>query len=177
MSPFHDTEDLQAELQAFLEAFVESEAGSRAAQCAQDGGLDGVLVLRTVNPDGVVCLDVPGRRVMTASGDEVAVELELDAGDLHDLLLNRLGPVEISQLYETDRVRFAGRPQALGAVAVLAGELQPFYPDSLANRGRDDLLGTPAPEIRTVWDVDGPPREVIGKRRPWQRPKKSADAL
>ncbi len=174
---FRDGEDLQGELRAFLNAFVGSDAGASAATAARQAGFEGTLVLRTVNPVGVVCLDVAGRRVSATPGDDVAVELEFDAGDLHELLLNRLGPVEISQLYETDRISFSGRPEALGFVVTLAGALQPFYPDSLAARGRGDLLDTPAREIRAVWDIDGPPREVIGKRRPWQRPKRSSEAL
>lgn len=177
MSHFATAEELQAELGAFLREFVGSETGRRAADAAREAGLTGPLVLRTVNPAAAVWLDVSEGRVEAAPDGEPVVELELEADDLHDLLLNRLGPVEISQLYETDRVRFAGPPEALGALAILAGQLQPFYPESLARRGRQDLLDTPARPTRTLWDVDGPPREVIGKRRPWQRPKRTAEAV
>jgi hypothetical protein len=175
MTYFADAQDLQTELKAFLEDFVRSPAAERACRVARDDGLGRVLALRTNNPSTAVRLDIVGRRVMTAAEKDTAgVDLELEADDLHDLLLNRLGPVEISQLYETDGVQFAGRPEALAAVAVLAGELQPFYPAGLTKRGRADLLQTPERHTRVFWEVSGPPKEVIGRRRPWQRPKKTA---
>lgn len=173
MGFFRDGDELQAELCAFLGDFVASDAAARAAA---ETGFEGVLVLRTVNPESAVSLDVSGRRVSSGAVDNGAVELELEADDLHHILLNRLGPVEISRLYETDCVRFAGRPEALGAVALLAGRVQQFYPDSLMRRGRQDLLDTPAPATGDLWDVGGPPKEVIGKRRPWQRPTKAASS-
>ncbi len=174
MSYFQSPADAQGELQAFLTAFVESHQGAQAAEDAKASEHGGTIVLRTLNPASVLSVDVAGRRVSTEATSGATVELEFQADDLHDVLLNRLGPVEISQLYETQRVGFAGRPEALGAVAVLAGQVQPFYPDSLARRGRQDLLNTPARPCGATWEVDEPPREVIGKRRPWQREKPTA---
>lgn len=174
MSYFDSSAEVQGVLEAFLTDFVNSDEGARAAQAAGGSEHGGVLVLRTINPDSVVSLDVPGRCVIGEAAPGAVVELEFEADDLHDILLNRLGPVEISQLYETDRVGFAGRPEALGAVAVLAGQAQPFYPDSLTRRGRQGLLNTPVRPSGATWQVSGPPKEIIGKRRPWQREKQTA---
>ena len=72
-----------------------------------------------------------------------------------------------------DPVHFSGPPEHLAAFIALAGSLQPYYPASLSERGRQDLLATPAPPTKVAWgspdDVLNP-RKVIGKRRPWQRP-------
>lgn len=177
MSYFENSAEVQGELEAFLTDFVNSDEGIRAAQAAATSEHGGVLVLRTINPASVVSLDIPRRLVAGEVTFDAVVELEFEADDLHDILLNRLGPVEISQLYETDCVGFAGRPEALGAVAILAGQAQPFYPDSLTRRGRQDLLSTPARPVGVTWQVSGPPKEIIGKRRPWQREKQTAASV
>jgi hypothetical protein len=106
--------------------------------------------------------------------DDPGATLELAAPDLHDVLLERLGPVEISRLVEEGRLRLVGTPEALAASVVLAAGVQPHYAASLRERGRDALLATPAPPTREIWESDEPPPPVFGVRRPWQRPKGAA---
>ena len=91
--------------------------------------------------------------------------------------LERLGPVEISRLLEEGRVHLEGPPPALAALLILAGRLQPHYPATLRERGRDDVLAAPGPEIGVIWEAEGPPPSLVGQRRPWQRarPSRAAD--
>jgi hypothetical protein len=63
---------------------------------------------------------------------------------------------------------------------MLAGPMQPHYPASLARRGREDLLNTPMPPAKVAWGSPEDalsPKRVIGRRRQWQRPKRSAEAV
>jgi hypothetical protein len=96
------------------------------------------------------------------------------------VLLDRLDPVQLSRLYETGRLAFSGAARDLAALIMLAGPMQPHYPASLARRGREDLLSTPMPPTKVAWGSPEEalsPRRVIGRRRAWQRPKRSAEAV
>jgi hypothetical protein len=170
---FASREELEAELVAFLEAFLASPDGEAASAAA--GEQESTVLLRAVNPEAVVSVDLRARTVSLHPAEDPVVEVELEADALHDILLERLDAVQISRLYETDRVRFRGRPEHLAALVALAGPLQPYYPATLADRGRDDLLATPVPPTKVAWGSPEDalnPRKVIGKRRPWQRPKR-----
>ena len=90
---------------------------------------------------------------------------------MHDLLLDRLGPVEISRLVEEQRLHLTGAPPALCAAVVLVAQLQPHYEASLRERGREHLLATPLPATGEVWESATKPPPVFGVRRPWQAPK------
>ena len=90
------------------------------------------------------------------------------------MLLERLGPVEISRLVEEGRLRLVGTPEALAASVVLAARVQPHYEASLRERGREELLESPAPATREIWESDEAPPALFGVRRPWQRPKGAA---
>jgi hypothetical protein len=174
MSHFATGAELEQELEAFLTAFLESEDGGRAAEAAQALGDSARLTLRLLDPDAVVSVDFLGRTVAFEAAEGADVEVEMHADDLHDLLLDHLGPVEISRLYETDRVRFTGGTTQLAGLVLVAGPLRPWYARSLEARGRRDLLDTPVPESPIVWgdptEAISPPR-MIGRRRRWQRPK------
>jgi hypothetical protein len=178
MSVYADGEELTAQLIAFLEGFLASEDGARACDAARALGAQARLTVRTVDPVAEVSVDFFARGVSAGPMDDANVEIELEADALHDLLLGRLDPVQISRLYETGRLTFAGAATDLAALIVLAGPLQPHYPESLQRRGRDDLLSTPPPETGTVWTTgpDDPPREIISTRRTWQRPRRAARA-
>jgi hypothetical protein len=177
MSVFRDGAEAETVVLAFLQRYLASDDG--AAVQAQAGLLDAapVLELRLVEPDAVVHVDFGARQAARgAAPEEPGAVAEIRADDLHDLLLDRLGPVEISRLGEEGRVRLEGPPQALAALLVLAGRIQPHYPASLAEQGREDLLATPAPEVGVMWGNDDPPPHLIGVRRQWQRPKGAAAA-
>jgi hypothetical protein len=180
VSYYASTDDLQRELVAFLTAFLGSDDGARATEAARalEGGA--TLALRVLDPDADVSVDFASGRVLLGAADDADVEIEIEADALHDILLERLDAVQISRLYETDRVRFRGSPQHLGGLIVLAGPLGPCYRASLAERGRDDLLGTPPPPTKIEWgspDEALAPKRVIGRRRAWQRPKRTAEAI
>jgi hypothetical protein len=178
MSAYADGAELERELEAFLTAFLASEEGTAACAAARSLGEQARLVLRTVDPAAVVSVDFFAAEVASGAFGDANVEIELPADGLHDLLLGRLDPVQISRLYETDQLVFSGSATDLAALVVLAGVLQPYYPESLRRRGRDDLLATPAPERHGVWTsgADAQPRAVINSRRTWQRSKRSAAA-
>jgi hypothetical protein len=174
LSVFADGAEVEDELVAFLEAFLASEEGARACDAARALSERARLVVRTVEPDAAVSVDFFARAAQRGAIDEANVEVQLEADDLHDLLLGRLDPVAISRLYETDRLRFAGAATDLAALVMLAGALQPHYPASLERRGRADLLEVPEPERHTVWTTgpDAPPRAIINSRRSWQRSRR-----
>ena len=178
MSPFADGRDLEDELLAFLAAFLGSDDGRRACESARALGERARLVLRTVEPEAVVSVDFFGAAAQQGAIEDANVEIEIEAAALHDLLMGRLDPVQLSRLYETDRLTFAGGATDLAALVALAGALQPHYPASLRRRNRTDLLETPMPERHAVWSSEpgDPARQVIGVRRPWQRPRRSAAA-
>jgi hypothetical protein len=176
VSYYATTEELEQELEAFLSAFLASDDGTRAADAARQVGDSAILTLRLLDPDAVVSVDFLARTLVLGPVEGADVEVEMEADALHDLLLDRLGPVEISRLYETDRVRFTGGTTQLAGLVLAAGPLQPYYERSLEARGRTDLLETPAPETPIVWgdpsEATSPP-QLIGRRRRWQRPKRT----
>lgn len=177
MSHFADGEELGRELVAFLTAFLGSEEGARATEAARGLGDQARLTLRTVDPDAVVSVDFYAGSVSLDALADANVEITLEADALHDILLGRLDPVQISRLYETERLTFDGAAVDLAALVLLAGPLQPHYPASLRRRGREDLLDTPAPPAAAVWTSgEEPPRRVISERRTWQRSRRPATA-
>jgi hypothetical protein len=177
MSYYASSQELEQEIVAFLEGFFASGDGQRAAEQARALGDSAVLVLHLVDPDAVVSVDFFAGTVSLGVVESADVEIEMEADALHDILLDRLDPVQTSRLYETDRVRFSGASEHLAALIVLAGPLAPHYAASLQRRGREDLLATPLPPTKVAWGDPAEalsPRPMIGKRRPWQRPKRAA---
>ena len=63
----------------------------------------------------------------------------------------------------------------LTVLFLVAEPLRVHYEASLVERGRDDLLASPLPEIGGIWETDVTPPRVFGIRRPWQ-PEKSSRA-
>jgi hypothetical protein len=180
VSHFASADDLQHELVAFLTAFLGSDDGVRAVEAARSLGQSATLVVHTTDPEAVVSVDFFAGSVSLDAREDADVEIQLEADALHDVLMNRLDPVQLSRLYETDRLAFSGASQHLGALIMLAGPMQPHYPVSLARRGRDDLLNTPMPPTKEAWGSPEDalaPKRVIGRRRPWQRPKRTAEAV
>jgi hypothetical protein len=176
VSVFTDGAEVTEVLTAFLGAFLSSEDGARACESARALGDSARLSLRTIDPDAHVSVDFFAGTAAAGPIDDANVEITLHASDLHDLLLARLDPVQISRLYETDRLTFAGAATDLAALVVLAGALQPHYPATLRRLEREDLLDTPMPERHTVWTTgpDAPPKAVINSRRSWQRSRRAA---
>ena len=179
MSHFVDAEDLERELVAFLTAFLASEEGERAREVARGMGKPARLVLRTVDPEAVLSIDFWEDGIVLEALADANIEIELEADALHDILLDRLDPVQISRLVETDRLAFSGAATDLAALVALAGPLQPHYPASLERRNRRDLLDTPSPERGVVWTTgpDAPLKEIINERRSWQRPTRAASSV
>jgi hypothetical protein len=163
--------ELHEELSAFLNRFLESDDG--AAVVAAAAGLDfpAVLELRVVDPDAAIWIDFRERRMVDRPADAPGATATIEADALHHLLLDHLGPVEISRLAEENRVELEGPPMVLGALLPLTAAIQPHYRASLEERGRGDLLGIPAPPTAEIWESQAPPPSVIGVRRPWQRPR------
>lgn len=174
MSVYASSDELRDVLVEMIDGFLASDAGAAAA--ARAGLLDvpPVLEVHVHGPELVLHVDVGARTVADGAAGGAGAVLELQADDLHELLLDRLGPVEISRLVEEERLHLRGTPPALVGALVLAGELQAGYPAVLERRGRDDLLATPLPVVGEIWESDHPPAPVFGKRRPWQRPKGTA---
>jgi len=179
MSHFADARDLEGELIAFLAAYLASSDGARARDVARGMGERAGLVLRTLDPQTVLSVDLLEGSVAPGAIEDPNLEVELEADALHDILLGRLDPVQISRLVETNRLVFSGAASDLAALVALAGPLAPHYPASLERRGRQDLLDTPRPESSAVWTTgpDAPMPEIINERRSWQRPKRSAASV
>jgi hypothetical protein len=176
VSYYASTRELEEELVATLERFLASSEYKTLSQAAAEQGADApTLLARTADPEASFTVDLRSATVVPGETETADVVLELDADALHDILLDRLDPVQISRLYETDRVTFRGSAEHLCALILLAGRLQPHYEASLRERGRTDLLETPAPPTRVTWgDPSEPPRPLLHDRRPWQRPKRAA---
>ena len=176
MSVFRDADDLREELLAFLRRFLSSPDG--AAVAAQAAALEApaVLELRVSDPDVTVHVDLAARVVVDGPAPAPGAVAAFVADDLHQVLLDQLGPIELSRLAEEDRLALVGPPPALAAVFMVAGRIQPHYAASLRERGRDDLLATPPPVTAEIWRSAVPPAPVFGVRRPWQRPKGTAAA-
>ena len=175
MSPYRGSDELELELLAFLTRFLESADGATVA-----GGLamvDGPAVLELIvrEPDAVVHADLKARTVSAGWATEASARVRITSTGLHDLLLDRLGPVEISRLLEEGDLALEGPPPALAGLLLVAEPLRIHYEASLRERGRDDLLSSPLPETGGIWETDVTPPRVFGIRRPWQ-PEKSSRA-
>jgi len=172
--PAHTLDDpavVGDELVAFLERFLQSDDGAQAAAMSASLDAPPVLELRVTEPELTLCIDIGARTVTRGAADQPGAIAQIAARDLNNLLLDRLGPIEMSQLVEEERVHLEGPPPALAALLVLAGVIQPHYPASLAERGREDWLETPPPAVGEIWESEQPLPALYGKRRPWQRPK------
>ena len=175
MSPYSTSDELEEELMAFLTRFLASADGATV-----EGGLamiDGPAVLELIvrDPDVVVHANLKNRTVAAGWADDASARVRITAAGLHNLLLDRLGPVEISRLLEEGDLALEGPPPALAGLLLVAEPLRVHYEASLVERGRDDLLASPLPEIGGIWETDVTPPRVFGIRRPWQ-PEKSSRA-
>ncbi len=177
MTYFRDAEEATSVFTLCLARFFASEDGEHVSGVARALPVPPVLELHLTNPAATLSIDFGGRRVALGPAAESSVRLEIEAGVLHDVLLERLDPVQISRPFEEDRALLEGAPEALCGFIAVAGRLPKHYVASLAEQGRDDLLELPAPPRSTVWLTEGPPRLVIGKRRPWQRSKRAAEPV
>lgn len=175
MSPYRTSDDLATELVAFLERFLASADGAQVA--AGLAMIDGpaVLELAVWDPDAIAHVDLKAGVVAVGPAPEPTAAVGITSIGLHNLLLDRLGPVEISRLFEEDDMQLEGPPQALAALLLVAEPLRRHYEESLRERGRDDLLGSEPPEIGGIWESAEAPPRVFGIRRPWQ-PEKSSRA-
>ncbi len=179
MAFFGGGEEVRDELVAFLTDFVRSDEGGRAADAAREYTDSVVLVLHTVDPSAAVSVDFMAGDVTPTAVADADIELQLEGDQLHNILMHRLGPVEISALIEDERIAYTGDSSKLAGLFMLAGKLQPFYPRSLERRGRRDLMDTPTPPTRRIWQVEGGYKPMYGMPRPWQRqksPKRTAPA-
>jgi hypothetical protein len=179
MSHFADTDELDGVLVAFITDFLAGEEGARVCEAARALGERARLVLRTIDPEAVVSVDFFGGSVSLTPHEDASIEIELEADALHDILLGRLDPVQISRLVETEQLVFSGAASDLAALVLIAGPLAPHYRACLERRGRQDLIDTPMPERGVVWTTgpDAPLKEIINERRSWQRPRRAASSL
>lgn len=171
-----DSDQVRTAVVATLERFLASEDGIRIADPAAGLDTSAVLELQTVDPACTVWVDFAGRRLVDEPAEPPAAVATIEADALHHLLLDQLGPVEISQLAEENRAALQGPPLVLGALLPVVAGVQPHYPPALTEAGLTDLLNVPAPVTGGVWESDLPSPSVIGVRRPWQRPR-SARAI
>lgn len=171
MSYFCDAQEATAVYSTFLERFLSSPDGERVSELVATLPGPPVLELRLTEPEVVLSCDFSERRVVAGPAENPSVQLEIEASTLHDVFLERLDPVQLSRPFEEDRAALVGTPEALVGLIGMAGILASHYPESLEEQGRSDLLETPRPPNADIWGSDGPPRRVIGARRPWQRVK------
>lgn len=171
MSYFADSAEVETVFGGLFVRFLASEDGERTAELARALPVCAVLEIHLSDPDAVFAVDFAARTVLPAPPEEASVRLAVEASTLHDVLLERLDPVQLSRVFEEDRAALDGAPEALVGCIRVAGLLAQHYPAALDEQGRPDLLTTPVPRRGIVWQSDGPPKLVIGKRRPWQRPK------
>ncbi len=171
---FRTSDEVGGVLQAFIERFLASEDGAAAAAAAAGLDMPSVVHLRVLDPDTQIWLDVSERRLVERPAAPPAAHVTIEADALHHLLLDHLGPVEISRLAEEGRVQLSGPTLVLGALLPLTAAIQPHYGAALEEQGRNDLLEIPGPPTGEVWQSAEPPPGVIGVRRPWQRPRGAA---
>jgi hypothetical protein len=176
MSPWASADELQEDVTAFVERFAASPEGAAAAALAGALGEGLTIELTLYDPDVVLQLDVAGGRIARGAREDAAVRVALPAADMHDLLLDRFGPIEISRLVEEGRLHLKGSPPVLCAAVAGVAQLQPHYEASLRERGREQLLDTPLPPTREIWESDEKPPAMFGVRRPWQAPKRATPA-
>ena len=172
MSPWIDAAELQEDVAAFVARFAATSEGVALASIAAALGEGLGIELTLYDPDVVLQLDVANGAITRGASEDAAVRVALPAGDMHDLLLDRLGPIEISRLVEEGRLHLKGSPQVLCAAVAAVARLQPHYEASLRERGREHLLATPAPLTRELWESAEKPPAMFGVRRPWQAPKR-----
>jgi hypothetical protein len=171
MSAWASADELRGDVTALLERFAATPEGAAAAAAAKELG-DGLAIeLSLHDPDVLLQLDLGSGTISDGPCPDAAVRVALPAADMHDLLLERLGPVEISRLVEEHRLHLTGAPAALCAAVVICAQLQPHYAPTLRERGREHLLETPAPATGEIWQSAEKPAPVFGVRRPWQAPK------
>jgi hypothetical protein len=169
---FDDGHDVRRVVAATLSAFLASDDGARVSAAVGELGDSAVLELRTVGPECTVWVDFAARTLLDDAPDHPPVAVvTLEADALHHLLLDQLGPVEISRLAEENRVALEGPPLVLGALLPVVAAVQPHYRSSLEAQGLLRLLDTPAPVVGEIWETDEIAPPVIGVRRPWQRPR------
>jgi hypothetical protein len=171
MSYFADGDEVRALFTALFERFLGSEDGAHVRRQAAELSSPAILDLYVKAPDAVLSVDLGAGSVSHEPAADAAVRLEVEADVLHDVLLERLDPVQISRPFEEDRAVIEGTPEALVGLVRVAGLLPPQYRACLVELGRGDLLAAPAPENGVIWHSEGPPKRVIGARRPWQRAK------
>ncbi|MDX6592536.1 MAG: hypothetical protein QOJ13_1732 [Gaiellales bacterium] len=177
MSPvFLDSAEATEELSAFISRFLESEEGIALGEAAAGLEFPTLLELRVTGPDAVVFVDFAQRRLVDRPDARPGAAATIDADSLHHLLMDQLGPIEISRLAEEGRVHLEGPPLVLGGLLVVCSQIQPHYRASLEERGRQRLLDAPAPVTGAIWKSDLPSPPMFGVRRPWQRPKGEAAA-
>lgn len=176
MSYFADTREVGDVFRALFEQFLGSEDGEAVAELATALPVCAVLELHLTDPGAPFAIDFAARTVSRDPAQEASVRLEIEASTLHDVLLGRLDPVQLSRAFEEDRAAIEGAPEALVGCIRVAGLLATHYPAVLQGLGRSDLLETPRPPNGAVWSSEGPPKLVIGKRRPWQERKRETAA-
>ena len=142
---FRDGDQMRAAVEATLERFLASDDGARVAEAAAGLGSSTVLELRTVYPDCVVWIDFAARRLIDAPQEPPAAVAAIEADALHHLLLDQLGPVEISRLAEENRVALQGPPLVLGALLPVVASVQPHYRPALTESGSSGSITMPLP--------------------------------
>lgn len=165
MSYFNTANDLSTELVAAFELFLATQEGRRAAELAELGfdlgeGLpeEPTVMLVTSEPETVTTL-ILGKKARVEVGgeqDRGHVRMSADADALHDLLMENYDAGQIARAIEENRLGVSGPPWSLDALIVLAGAFAGCYRRSLEQRGRTDLLQTPAPAPAGIWEVPIP---------------------
>jgi hypothetical protein len=170
MSAFANRDETVAIFRGCFERYLASEEAAGISEVARSLAVAPVLELHLTHPQAVLSIDFGARTVVEQRSADAAVRLEIEATALHDILLERLDPVQISRVFEEGRATAEGAPEALVALIRVSGGIARCYRPHLESCGRSDLLRLPEPAHATVWQAEGPPRRVIGTRRPWQRP-------
>lgn len=169
MSYFADGDEVRFLLRSLFERFLTSADGALVRERLAELPSRPVLDLYVTSPDAILSIDFGSGSITHEPTTDASVRLEVEADVLHDVLLERLDPVQISRPFEEDRAVIDGTPEALVGLIRVAGLLPPHYRASLLELDRSDLLETPQPETAVIWHSEGPPKRVIGHRRPWQR--------
>lgn len=179
MTYYKSADDLLTELTATFDLFLSTDAGLAAA-AATTGGFDlgedlpeePRVLVTTTSPETALTL-VLGTKARVEPGGEDApaqVRLSADADVLHDLLLEKSDASQIARAIEEKRLSVSGPPWSLDSLIVLAGAFAGSYGASLEQRGREDLLNTPAPAPAGVWEVPVPrPEDFVGGVIPQRR--------
>ncbi|MGD9734401.1 MAG: hypothetical protein AB7V58_02145 [Solirubrobacterales bacterium] len=170
---FESRQSLSEELLPALRAFLASPAAEQAQAALREQAPGTVVAMRVSEPELDVWVDFDALEAGEAVRDDAVATVEIDADTLHFLGMDELSPTQIARATEERWINAGGN---FAALLVLLDSLEPLgaaWRETLADHGREDLLGAEAPEPTAIYSIDETkvrygyvPEYAKGSRRP-----------